>query len=316
MVLYKERAEARSEPVAKEYAAADFSLKLKESASSAGTILCMGLDPVPEFLPEEFQWDIEREADSGCRRLGEFFYMMFKALSERGLKPAAFKPNIGYFHVLDRPRNGSFGGSQALVTVLELLNDMFPGIPVILDAKRGDIARSSRNYAEEAFDLWKCDAVTVSPYMGSDSVSPFFHEGKGVYILNRTSNPGGADIQNAVCGESRLFQIAAERIGEWHDLHEGVGAVVGATYPEELSILARMYAKQEVPLLIPGVGSQGGSGAETLRLLKDAGYPLPLARINSSSGLTHPWKSTRAPENWLDTVLRAVDTLAEELSIS
>ena len=197
-----------------------------------------------------------------------------------------------------------------------------PGVPVILDSKRGDIAKSSENYAEEAFGKWRADAVTVSPYMGSDSVLPFAREGKGVYILNRTSNPGAADIQNMLTldavDEKELYPFyisVAHRIAHWASDHPGIGAVVGATSMKELGEIAEYYAGREIPMLIPGVGSQGGSASDVIASLKSAGYPLALARINSSSGLTHPWKKGAAPEDWLDRVMAAVHALFAEAAL-
>lgn len=286
---------------------------LKRSAYQAGNILCMGLDPILEYLPPEFQG--RPNEDESCIGLGQFFYSLFTAMRDQDLQPAAFKPNIGYYHAMDRPREGKYKGSRSLAALLDILQDFFPEVPVILDAKRGDIARSSLNYANEAFLRWECDAVTVSPYMGSDSVSPFFQEGKGVYLLNRTSNPGGADLQNGICEGKPLFERVAETVSRWHQEHEGVGAVVGATNPKELAQLARIYADERVPLLIPGVGSQGGSGSETIKILQEAGYETALARINSSSGLTHPWKGKGAPENWLEVLIESFSTLADEIRL-
>ena len=161
---------------------------LRKSAAEAGNIVCMGLDPVMDVLPE---------SDAGIReRLNGYFSEIFRRMRLEGLSPAAFKPNIGYYASLDNPREENFDGSLALVDILDMLDTYFPGIPVILDSKRGDIARSSGNYAVEAFDKWGATAVTVSPYMGHDSVFPFAYEDKGVYILNRTSNPGAKELQN------------------------------------------------------------------------------------------------------------------------
>jgi orotidine-5'-phosphate decarboxylase len=173
---------------------------------------------------------------------------------------------------------------------------------VILDSKRGDIARSSLNYAQEAFDAWACDAVTVAPYMGSDSVKPFTDfEDKGVYILNRTSNPGGRDLQNLLLSDQRpLYLEVASQIAAYNDRRGCVGAVVGATNLDELRSIAAFYQAQRVPMLIPGVGSQGGSATEVMEILRTTGYPLVLARINSSSALTHPWKQGPVPEDWLE----------------
>ena len=136
--------------------------RLRESAKEAGNIVCMGLDPVLSVLPE---------SEAPVReRIGSYFSELFRRMRLEGISPSAFKPNIGYYQSLDDPRSEDFSGSLALVDVLELLETYFPSIPVILDSKRGDIAKSSENYAREAFDCWKADAVTVSPYMGSDSV--------------------------------------------------------------------------------------------------------------------------------------------------
>ena len=268
---------------------------LRESAKEAGNIVCMGLDPVLSVLPE---------SDASIReRIGSYFSEMFRRMRLEGVAPAAFKPNIGYYQSLDNPRAEDFSGSLALVDVLELLESYFPGIPVILDSKRGDIAKSSENYAKEAFDAWQADAVTVSPYMGHDSVLPFAYPDKGVYVLNRTSNPGAVDFQDQTVLDKvdekdlyPLYTAVAHHITAWSSEHPGIGAVVGATSPKELGIIASLYAGRDIPMLIPGVGSQGGSAEEVIAMMKGAGYDLLLARINSSSGLTHPWKKGAAPE--------------------
>lgn len=288
--------------------------RLRESAREAGNIVCMGLDPVLSVLPE---------SDAPVReRIGSYFSELFRRMRLEGISPAAFKPNIGYYQSLDDPRAEDFSGSLALVDVLELLETYFPSIPVILDSKRGDIAKSSENYAREAFDCWKADAVTVSPYMGSDSVLPFAYEDKGMYILNRTSNPGGKDFQDELVLDRvdekelyPLYQAVAIRIIGWNDGRRGIGAVVGATNPNELGRIAALYAGKDVPMLIPGVGSQGGSASEVIAMMNEAGYELALSRINSSSGLTHPWKKGAAPEDWLDQCMGAIHKLLDEASL-
>ena len=287
---------------------------LRESAKDSGNIICMGLDPVMSVLPES-------EA-SVRERLSSYFAEIFHRMRLEGVSPAAFKPNIGYYSSLDNPREEDFQGSLALADILDLLENFFPGVPVILDSKRGDIARSSGNYAKEAFDCWKADAVTVSPYMGTDSVMPFAYEGKGIYVLNRTSNPGAVDLQNVVTmdavDEKELYPMyvaVAHRIAHWAAEHSGLGAVVGATSMKELEEIASYYADKDIPMLIPGVGSQGGSATDVVAALKRAGYDLSLARINSSSGLTHPWKKGAAPDDWLDQVMNAIHALLKEASI-
>lgn len=276
---------------------------LLDSAKKTGNITCMGLDPKLEVLPEGME-------------LVEFFELLFEKMIEKKLIPSAFKPNIGYYQSLDKPREGNFTGSKALAKVLDLLEKYFPGIPVILDSKRGDIARSSLNYEIEAFDCWKTDAVTVSPYMGTDSVSPFQVEGKGIYVLNRTSNPGGKDLQNLICDDEKpLYLNVSAKIVEWSEGNKGLGAVVGATSMKELSDISQYYSDKEIPMLIPGVGSQGGAATDVIEVLNKTGYPLYLARINSSSGLTHPWKKGSAPENWIDMCTSSIAKLLEETKV-
>jgi len=286
--------------------------RLIESAESVGNVTCMGLDPQLETLPGE----------GGTReKLNAYFDELFHRMRLEGVSPAAFKPNIGYYSALDNPREEDFSGSLALVDVLEMLETFFPGIPVILDSKRGDIARSSLNYAIEAFDRWQTDAVTVSPYMGTDSVSPFGYEGKGVYILNRTSNPGGKIIQNIVTrneeGEEPLYIAVSRTIAMWAREHTGFGAVVGATNMAELKDIASYFAScgLAVPMLIPGVGSQGGSAPDVMEAMRSVGYDVRLSRINSSSGLTHPWKKAPAPEDWLEICLENLKKLNSETGI-
>jgi len=278
--------------------------KLRNSAVQSNSIVSMGLDPILEYLPIK-TGDTQND-------LSLFFHKVFSEMLDRRVLPGAFKPNIGYYHALDRPRTGDFSGSLALADLLDTLEKLFPGIPVILDAKRGDIATSSSNYAQEAFTCWGTDAVTISPYMGTDSAAPFMEYGKGVYILDRTSNPGAADFQDLVVSGDRLFTKVAGQIIVWAAKFPGTGAVVGATSPDELEDLAGVFAGKEIPLLIPGVGSQGGNGSETVARLINAGYDPLLARINSSSGITHPWKKSPPPAQWEKVVVNNLESLNNE----
>ena len=281
---------------------------LRASAENAGNIVCMGLDPVLGALPAPEKTLPERITD--------YFEQIFTAMKKRSLRVAAFKPNIGYYAKLDRPLEGNFDGSRALARTVALIRELFPGVPLILDAKRGDIATSSANYAQEAFDGWQADAVTVSPYMGTDSVMPFAFENKGVYVLNRTSNPGGRDLQNKteLSGEP-FYMTVARVIALWHGEFDGIGAVAGATNLKEFADIAGFYADKDIPLLIPGVGSQGGTAPEVMERMEKTGYPVALARVNSSSGLTHPWKKGPAPEDALDRVLTNISKLIKETSL-
>jgi len=281
--------------------------RLQKSALEVGNIACMGLDPILEALPSE------------TPTLKMFYHTLFTAMKEKGLMPAAFKPNVGYYSALDNPKEGQFAGSVALNSTLELLNTYFPTIPVIFDSKRGDIARSSENYAIEAFVNYRCDAVTASAYMGFDSVSPFdaiAPSEKGIYLLVRTSNPGGSDIQNLLLHDNRpLYMAVAQKVVQWSSSFDGVGAVVGATEQKELRSLASYFGTHHIPLLIPGVGSQGASARLTVEILAKEGYPLYLGRINSSSNLTHPWKKGGVPSSWLTTCLQNIEQLLQECAL-
>ncbi len=286
---------------------------LAESARRTGNCACMGLDPSLAHLPA---------VDGG---VSGFFLSLFEEMKKQEAVPAAFKPNLGFFHRLDRPMEGEFGGSLALAEIMKAIRSLFPSIPVILDAKRGDIAASSANYAAELFDGWRADALTVHPYMGDDSVEPFCRKardyGGGVYILCRTSNPGAARFQNLeLCGSGRggekgrpLYREVSTAIAHWAKKYPGTGAVVGATSPEELDQIVAIYGQSPLPLLIPGVGSQGGSAADVKTILQAHGYPPELVRINSSSGITHPWKkrAEKAPRDWMNECLEALGHLLD-----
>jgi len=275
--------------------------KLKNSSERTGNFACFGLDPIFEV-----------------ERILPYFEKLFKLMKKQSLVPAAFKPNIGYYSVLDKPREGNFQGSIVLGKVLDLLESEFPEIPVILDSKRGDISRSSLNYSKEAFDCWKTDAVTISPFMGIDSISPFLIENKCAYVLNRTSNSGGKDFQNLIIEDKNtLYEHVSKKIIEWNkgSTNSSLGAVAGATNMNELAKISGQFATENVPLLIPGVGSQGGSASDVRKILQDQGYPLYLARVNSSSKLTHPWKTPMIVENALDLCIANIKTLLKELEI-
>ncbi len=277
---------------------------LKESSSKSKNIACMGIDPNVSALPEGLSID-------------EFYTTIFYLMEKEGLAVGAYKPNIGYFARLDKPLEGDYSGSKSLANIIINL----PSRPLILDSKRGDIASSSLNYAYEAFSSWSSDAVTVSPYMGSDSINPFAinFEDKGVYILNRTSNPGGKDLQNKTMDNNEiLYMTVAKTILGWNkEYSSGIGAVVGATNLKEFRDITSLFAPYSIPLLIPGVGSQGGSAKDVIEILKEVEYPLEVCRINSSSALSHPWAKTKesAPKNWKDVCLKNIESFIKECSL-
>jgi orotidine-5'-phosphate decarboxylase len=268
-----------------------FLTKLRQSTRTTDSIICMGLDPVIEALSAEY-----KNGALGIERMANFYEDLFSEMKRRGVLPGMFKPNDGFY--AKHNFAGEFSGYKVLRRLISGMHSdpSLKIIPFLADAKRGDIGKSSQNYAEQYFngpEEW--DAVTVSPFMGTDSVSPFTNfcnkdSCKGVYILNKTSNPGSKDLQMLKMADGRyLYQHVSDKILEWSKGHPGVGAVVGGTSLEELRMILSFYAGKSVPVLVPGVGAQGGSAKDVANIAREVGFELPLLRINSSSGLTHPW---------------------------
>jgi len=231
--------------------------KLAHASRDNRSMLCVGLDPNPASMPEGigvFDFNkaiIDATADLVC----------------------AYKPNIAFYEAL---------GNEGL-DALKRTRDYIPReIPVIIDAKRGDIGNTAKAYARSLFDLYNFDAVTVSPYLGFDSLEPFISYGdRGVIILCRTSNPGAVDFQSLSCevegGSRPLFEVVAAKVDEWNT-GGNLGLVVGATYPGELKLIRQRYPG--IVLLIPGVGAQGGELSQVVRYGADAARQKTI--INSS----------------------------------
>jgi orotidine-5'-phosphate decarboxylase len=271
---------------------------LRERAKDVKSIVCMGIDPIIEKIP------IKGEP----RPVIEGFYLdILKEMNKRDSYPAIIKPNIAYFEQY------GFDGLNALKTIINQYKSS--GIPTLLDAKRGDIGKTSTAYAKSVYEFWDSDAVTIAPYMGTDSVEPFIEwceEGKGVYILCRTSNKGAADLQDLKVDGVPVYMKLAENIIQWHK--PGVGAVVGATYLEELEEISRFFveSKKEVPLLIPGVGSQGGSAGEVVEVLKKTNNDILIHRINSSSGINYAYIK-KGTSDYAKAAVDALEILNKEI---
>lgn len=267
---------------------------LRDASQKNNSIVCMGADPVIDKIP--LKGSIEDN-------ITKFYSDILDAAEAETALPGTIKPNYAFY------AQYGFEGLRALKKVIDKAREK--KVPVILDAKRGDIGKTSAAYAKEVFDFWGADAVTIAPYMGSDSVGPFIDccaRGKGVYILNRTSNKGAVDLQNLSVEGVPLYIKAAEKIVEWGSNTQGVGAVVGATSTQELDSLAQYYSsKGNIPLLIPGVGSQGGSAEEVTRILKARGLDLGIQRINSSSGINYAYLE----KNTTDYAGAAVEAIRE-----
>ena len=223
-----------------------FTDQLRAAEARHRSMLCVGLDPEPAKFPGDWKGD--------AARIFDFCAAIVDATKDL---VSAYKPQVAYF--------AAQRAEDQLERLCAHIRAVAPGVPLILDAKRGDIGATAEQYAREAFERYRADAVTLSPFMGWDSVEPFLrHEGKGVFLLCRTSNPGGDDLQAQVLeGGERVFErVARLAAGPWNRNGQ-VGLVVGATYPAEVARVREIAPT--LPLLIPGVGAQGGDAAATVR---------------------------------------------------
>jgi len=227
------------------------------------SMLCVGLDPEPARFPSSMRGDASKIFDF-CARIVD-------ATADLVI---AFKPQIAYF--------ASHRAEEQLERLIGHIRSAAPHVPVILDAKRGDIGATAQQYAREVFERYGADAVTLSPFMGFDSIEPYLaYHGKGAFLLCRTSNPGGDDLQNqrlaSVEGQPLLYEhIARMAQGPWNTNGQ-LGLVVGATYPAEVERVRALAPT--LPLLIPGIGAQGGDAAATVK----AGWRADAPIVVSSS---------------------------------
>jgi orotidine-5'-phosphate decarboxylase len=223
--------------------------QLRTAERQNGSLLCLGLDPEPAKFPAHLRGD--------ASKIYDFCAAIVDATADVVI---SFKPQIAYF--------AAHAAEAQLEKLMEHMRRTAPQVPIILDAKRGDIGSTAEQYAKEAFERYGADAVTLSPFMGFDSLQPYLkYHGKGAFLLCRTSNPGGDDFQpqhlRDVPGQPRLYEhIAALAQGPWN-LNGQLGLVVGATYPAEIERVRALAPT--VPLLIPGVGAQGGDAVATVK---------------------------------------------------
>jgi orotidine-5'-phosphate decarboxylase len=229
-----------------------FADKLAAAWHASNSLVCVGLDPEPKKFPDRF-----RDAPGG---IFEFNKAIVDATRDL---VCAYKPQFAHY--------AAHGAENQLEHTIDYIKTTAPDAIVILDSKRGDIGSTAEQYAQEAFERYGADAVTVNPYLGRDSVEPFLaHADKGVIILCRTSNPGAKDFQDLSVGPDRkLFQHVAETIAKEWNAAGNCMIVVGATYPEELADLRRRTGN--LPFLVPGVGAQGGDVAKVMAAGKTAG---------------------------------------------
>lgn len=218
--------------------------RLRSAWSSTDSVLCVGLDPDPSRLPAHL--------GSGMEALQRFCVDIVDAVADQ---VCAIKPQIAYFSAI--------GAEHVLEEVCAHIRDSHPHLVLILDAKRGDIGDTAALYAREAFVRYGADAVTVNPYLGTDSLEPFLRSpGKGTIVLCRTSNAGSGEFQTMQDGEMLYRRVARTAHEKWRAMGE-VGLVVGATYPSELAEVRSIVG--DMPLLIPGIGAQGGDVEAVVR---------------------------------------------------
>ncbi len=227
----------------------NFISRLNHAWRSRNSLLCVGLDPDPRRFPPH----LANRPDA----LFEFCCAIVEATADL---VCCFKPQIAYF--------AAHRAEEQLERLIAWIHERHPGVPVILDAKRGDIGSTAELYAVEAFERYAADAVTVNPYLGRDSVEPFLaYRDRGVILLCRTSNPGGSDLQFLDVagdgGEEKLYERVARLVsGEWN-AHGQCALVVGATFPEEMRRVRQIVG--DLPLLVPGIGAQGGDIEATVK---------------------------------------------------
>ena len=241
---------------------------LRNAGSQNQSMLCVGLDPEPNRFPAAMQGD--------ASKIYDFCAAIVDATADL---VSTFKPQIAYF--------AAHRAEDQLERLMAYMRAVAPHVPVILDAKRGDIGSTAEQYAKEAFERYGADAVTLSPFMGFDSIAPYLkYEGKGAFLLCRTSNPGGDDLQARtladVPGNPKVFEhVAALAQGPWN-LNGQLGLVVGATRPHEIERVREIAPT--LPLLIPGVGAQGGDAVATVKAgLREHGSII----VNSSRAILY-----------------------------
>jgi orotidine-5'-phosphate decarboxylase len=259
--------------------------KLLEAGRKNNSLVCIGLDPDPKLMPE---------------KLG--IYEFNKAIVEATFDlVCAYKPNMAFYEAM---------GEEGMEVLKKTVKCVPSHIPVIGDAKRGDIGNTSKAYAKELFEIFGFDAATVNPYLGFDAIEPFLqYEDKGCLILCRTSNAGAKDFQSQRCetptGLRYLYEIVAEKAAEWNT-RGNIGIVVGATYPDELKAIRSQHP--DMPILIPGIGAQGGDVALTV---KNGVSPQgDKAIINSSRQIIYASKSP----DFAEAARKAAITLRDQIN--
>ena len=218
--------------------------QLKTAWARNDSLVCVGLDPEIERFPHHI-----------LAQASPIFHFNKDVIDATADLVCAYKPQFAHY--------AAYEAEDQLERTIEYIHRSHPGIPVILDAKRGDVGNTAERYAIEAFERYAADAVTVNPYLGGDALEPFLrHADRGVVVLCRTSNPGAGELQDLDVGGRRLYQVVARLAAERWNRHGNCLLVVGATCPRELAEVRELVG--DMPLLVPGVGAQGGDVAQAV----------------------------------------------------
>jgi len=267
--------------------------QLQRAWRNNDSLVCVGLDPEPSRIP------------SALRDAPDALFAFCRAIVDATADlVCCFKPQIAHF--------AAQRAEGALERLIAYIHERHPGVPVILDAKRGDIGSTAQYYAAEAFDRYGADAATANPYLGRDSVQPYLDRtDRGVVVLCRTSNPGARDLQDLVVADAGgagvpLYQrVAAVVARDWNG-NGNCALVVGATYPRELAEVRAIVG--DMPLLVPGVGAQGGDVAAVVHNGKNSGGAGLI--VSSSRAILY----ASSGDNFAAAARRATETLRAEIN--
>ena len=267
-----------------------FQKKLKKVIIKNNSLLSIGLDPELDKIPK-YHLPLEDPLFEFNKAIIDVTFDLV----------CAYKPQIAHYSAL------GIKGLSSLLKTVSYLKKYHPDIPIILDAKRADVGKTSEKYAKEAFDVIGSDAVTVNPYLGLDSIEPFLkYEDKGIIILCRTSNPSASDFQDLMIGNNPLYIHVAKKVVEWDKKYRNCLMVVGATWPEQLKEIRKITP--EMFFLVPGIGTQGGDLKKTLQ------YGLTKNRsgliINSSSAIIY----ASSEKNFAQKAREATEQLRNEIN--
>ncbi len=285
----------------------NFADRLMDAIDQKGTPALVGLDPRYESLPAELRLTENPSRADAAAAIGTFCQRIIDVVAP--LVPAV-KPNLAFFEAF------GWEGYRVFSEVAAYAQEQ--GLLVVADAKRGDIGSTAAAYAKSLFEAMNVDAVTLSPWLGLDSLAPFFEyasAGKGYFLLVKTSNPSSADIQDRELGDGTVFEHVAKLVDHWGADHVGergfssVGAVVGATFPEQAADLRR--AMPRTPFLLPGYGAQGGKAESLKNAFGEGGYG---ALVNSSRGIIFAYQQDEAGGGWEESVHRATLAMRTDLA--